>query len=370
MTNSSVVKKGLRAWMALLVAAALAVGFVPSSAYAASESGASADASSTTISKANTSDKDMVIVLDAGHGGSESGATTSALREATLNLKLAKYCKKELEKYQGVKVVMTRSADKFVGLESRVKIAVKAGATVFVSLHCNSKKPTSTGFEVWVQNDSKYRTYLHKQSKKLGTNILTYLSEVGLKNCGTKESDSVSKVYPNGAKADRLSVLRNSRLSNLTAVLIEHGYLSGAAKDRELLSSDEALRAMAAADAQGIAETYGLSTEKLWAGVVSTSKGKLRWRLDDGTYQKNAWKSYNGAKYYFNKSGYAVKGYKKIAGKKYYFSSTYKMQKGWHKWSNGKYSYFSKTDGHQLFGKQKIGKKTYNFGKSGKVKKK
>lgn len=359
MTNSSVVKKGLRAWMALLVAAALAVGLVPNNAYASSGGG-----------NGKVTDKKMVIVLDAGHGGKDPGAVTSALQESTLNLKLAKYCKKELEKYKGVKVVLTRSTDKFIKLENRVKIAAKAGATVFVSFHCNSKKPTSTGFEVWIQSDSKYRTYLHKQSKKLGTNILTYLSEVGLKNCGTKERDSAYMHYPNGTKADRLSVLRNSRLSNLTAVLIEHGYLSGAKKDRTLLSSDAALRAMAAADAQGIAKTYGLSTERLWAGVVKASNGKLRWRLADGTYKKNAWKSYNGAKYYFGKLGYAVKGYKKIGGKKYYFSSAYKMQKGWHKWSNGKYSYFSKKDGHQLFGKHKIGKKTYNFGTSGKVKKK
>lgn len=52
---------------------------------------------------------DLVVVLDAGHGGYDTGATGNGLQEKQLTYKIAQYCKAELEKYNGVSVYMTRS---------------------------------------------------------------------------------------------------------------------------------------------------------------------------------------------------------------------------------------------------------------------
>ena len=83
-----------------------------------------------------------VIVLDPGHGGHDGGASSSfngkTYLEKELNLKIAQYCKAELETYSNVKVYMTRSNDTYVGLEDRVNYAKSVGATVFVSIHNNS----------------------------------------------------------------------------------------------------------------------------------------------------------------------------------------------------------------------------------------
>ena len=103
---------------------------------------------------------DLVVVLDAGHGGSDSGAVGNRLMEKILTLKIAQYCKAELEQYNGVKVYMTRKNDTFVGLDQRISIASGVKADVFVSLHINSAVSSSaTGAEVFYPN-SNYRPAL------------------------------------------------------------------------------------------------------------------------------------------------------------------------------------------------------------------
>lgn len=205
--------------------------------------------------------KKMVIALDAGHGGSDSGAVNEnkGLYEKTLTLKIAQYCKAELDTYSNVSTYMTRSGDEYVGLSERVKRAVNAGANVFVSFHINSAESLATGFEVWVQNDSSWRYYLHEQSSQLGSNILSKLTALGLANRGNKESDSKSgNKYADGSPADYLTVLEQSRQNNIPAVLIEHGFINGKAADQNLLSSESGLKSMGIADAKAIAENYGL----------------------------------------------------------------------------------------------------------------
>ena len=204
------------------------------------------------------SSKKMVIALDAGHGGSDSGATNGSLIEKDLNLSIARYCRDELKQYYGVTVYMVRDSDEDVDLAERVNRAVNAGADLFVSIHIN-ETPGATGFEVWVQNSSSWNYHLHQESYALGNSILSKLSALGLRNRGNKESDSSSTTYADGSKADYLSVLRNSRYNNLPAVLVEHGFIDGASADQNLLSSEDGLRRMGIADAQGIAEQYGLT---------------------------------------------------------------------------------------------------------------
>ena len=220
------------------------------------------------LSADSRSSKKMVIALDAGHGGSDSGATNGNLIEKNLNLSIARYCRDELKKYNGVTVYMVRDSDEYVDLKERVDRAVNAGADVFVSIHIN-ETPGATGFEVWVQNDSSWRYYLHQESSELGNSILSKLSALGLKNRGNKESDSSTTKYADGSKADYLSVLRNSRYNDLPAVLIEHGFIDGASADQSLLSSESGLKRMGIADAQGIASKYGLTQgTPSWAKIA------------------------------------------------------------------------------------------------------
>jgi len=89
------------------------------------------------------------IVIDAGHGGRDSGARNDrlGLQEKVLTLDVARRLKKLLERV-GYQVVMTRDSDVFIPLERRSQIANQVQGDLFISLHFNAAASTSAaGFE-------------------------------------------------------------------------------------------------------------------------------------------------------------------------------------------------------------------------------
>ena len=84
------------------------------------------------------SKKTFVVVLDAGHGGHDSGNRGNGYYEKTIALNIALSIRKILEKYQDIKVIYTRKSDKFVKLVDRASIANKADADLFISIHCDA----------------------------------------------------------------------------------------------------------------------------------------------------------------------------------------------------------------------------------------
>jgi N-acetylmuramoyl-L-alanine amidase len=101
-----------------------------------------------------------VIVIDPGHGGKDPGAIgLNNIKEKDINLKVAlKLGKLIQERMKDVKVVYTRSTDKFVDLYKRGKFANEQGGKLFISIHCNStrKKPTdASGIEVYLLRPSR-----------------------------------------------------------------------------------------------------------------------------------------------------------------------------------------------------------------------
>ncbi len=79
-----------------------------------------------------------VIVIDAGHGGHDPGAQGQKGYEKDINLAAAKALKTRLERSGRYRVVLTRDSDVYVPLESRVRIAQRSGADLFLSLHSDS----------------------------------------------------------------------------------------------------------------------------------------------------------------------------------------------------------------------------------------
>ncbi|WP_240374364.1 N-acetylmuramoyl-L-alanine amidase [Bacillus piscicola] len=109
--------------------------------------------------------KGKTIVVDAGHGGHDPGASGHGLVEKTVNLNVALRVGKLLRD-AGVDVVMTRDDDTFVTLRGRVAIAERAKADSFVSIHSNSFLPSAEGAESFYH--SRHRA---KESKELATAI-------------------------------------------------------------------------------------------------------------------------------------------------------------------------------------------------------
>jgi len=87
-------------------------------------------------------DRDLkvnTVVIDAGHGGKDSGTVGAVSREKDIALKIALELGKLIkENLKDVKIIYTRNSDNFIELEERAQVANKNGADLFISIHCNS----------------------------------------------------------------------------------------------------------------------------------------------------------------------------------------------------------------------------------------
>lgn len=99
-----------------------------------------------------SNDKDkFIVVLDAGHGGKDPGRPTKhGYKEKDIALKMVMAVGEALEKLPNVKVIYTRKTDVFLELHERAKIANKADADLFVSIHCNAHNSQAYGSETYV----------------------------------------------------------------------------------------------------------------------------------------------------------------------------------------------------------------------------
>ena len=103
-------------------------------------------------------EKIQTIVIDAGHGGKDTGALGKVSKEKDLNLAVAlKFGNYIKENLPDVKVIYTRNKDKFVELSQRAAIANRNNADVFISIHCNSTEVanSASGAETFVMGESK-----------------------------------------------------------------------------------------------------------------------------------------------------------------------------------------------------------------------
>jgi len=88
--------------------------------------------------QAAQADKPVVVVLDAGHGGRDTGIVTARGQEKSMTLELAHAVRKILQKDSRLRVVLTREKDQALSLDERAGIANAAGATLVVSIHASA----------------------------------------------------------------------------------------------------------------------------------------------------------------------------------------------------------------------------------------
>lgn len=94
---------------------------------------------------------EFVVVLDAGHGGKDPGKVGyKKIKEKEIALNIVLHVGKLLEKEKNIKVIYTRKTDVLVDLWERSRIANKADADLFVSIHCNAHNSQAYGSETWV----------------------------------------------------------------------------------------------------------------------------------------------------------------------------------------------------------------------------
>jgi len=152
--------------------------------------------------------EEQVLIIDAGHGGKDnSSVALDGQKEKDLNLRAVMFLKEEALK-RGIKVVLTRSDDRFLSLRDRLP---QQQGTAFISIHHNSKPITANkafdGIEVYV---SKLNRNI-KGAERLGTGILSKLNRLD----GMAVRDSLGNA--------NLLLLRDSKMPS---VLIEMGNIA------------------------------------------------------------------------------------------------------------------------------------------------
>ena len=196
-----------------------------------------------------------IVVIDAGHGGRDPGATSVSgeIREKQLTLVLAQALRDELVKRGRVRVAMTRDDDRYLTLDDRAAVARRLSAAMFVSIHIDSApNPLARGASVYslsdVASDEEAAHLAATQNDGSGDDAnqdsaRALLSDLAMRDQMDESAAFASRLVGNSAgrferrpDPHRFAAFHVLRRAGTAAVLFEAGYISNA--DYELLLRD------------------------------------------------------------------------------------------------------------------------------------
>jgi N-acetylmuramoyl-L-alanine amidase len=299
------------------------------------------------FAQSSTSDDKFLVVLDAGHGGEDSGNTGNGYYEKNIALNIMKKVGKLLEKDPDLRVMYTRKKDVFVTLMGRADVANKNNANLFVSIHCNAHSSQAYGTETFVLGLSRNKDNMDIAKKE---NSVIYLEEdykvtyngFDPKNPSSSISlglmqeeyldqsimlaDLVQKEFTNdlhrkdrGVKQNIFLVLRETYMPS---VLVETGFLTNDAEGK-FLNSKAGQNKMAEAIYEGI-EAYKNNLNLKGLEVKGNKGGSKTDIFDNITFKVQiaaGSKPLETAAYNFNNLK-GIERQKEGALYKYYFGST------------------------------------------------
>lgn len=171
------------------------------------------------------------VVIDAGHGGKDMGASHNGRNEKDDNLLLAQKVAECLEE-KGIDYAVTRTLDVYLSLESRCRFANIRSADLFVSLHRNSALSDANGVEIWIGSENS------ADERRLAQSILDGLEKVGI-----SENRGVKSGY--AGEGNDYYVNKNTKM---TSCLVELGFITSE-DDNKLYDENIDAYAQAIADA-------------------------------------------------------------------------------------------------------------------------
>jgi N-acetylmuramoyl-L-alanine amidase len=211
-----------------------------------------------------------IVVIDAGHGGQDPGATSVSgeVHEKDLTLALARELRDLLVQRGRVRVAMTREDDRYVGLDERAAVARRLGASLFVSIHMDSApNPLARGATVYsladVASDDESARLAASENGGAAVSgadgsATAMLSDLALRDEMAASADFATRLVGKSAgrfelrpQPHRFAAFHVLRQTDTPAVLFEGGYISNA-DDEVLLRSPEHRSALALALAQAI----------------------------------------------------------------------------------------------------------------------
>jgi len=200
--------------------------------------------------------RDIVIAIDAGHGGYDPGSSGRRAKEKDIVLSVSKELARRINAEPGMRALMTRDRDVFVDLDDRVEIAQRQDADLFISIHADAFGDTrANGASVFALNldraDRVARETLSRRNQekvKVGdvvlndypgyesvlydlaqTATLSTSNDVG--NRVSKQLSRVAKMHSHKVKEKSLAVLTSVQMPS---ILVETGFISNPGEEKKL----------------------------------------------------------------------------------------------------------------------------------------
>ncbi len=202
---------------------------------------------------------EIIIVIDPGHGGKDSGAVgPGGTKEKDIVLKISKILRNDLSKYKNFKIYLTRYDDRFVSLRERTEFALKKKAALFISIHCNAalnrKSKHARGFETYflslsrtsweraVASRENASILYETERDKTHYNTVDYILSDMAQNQSLIESSKLAE-YIQNSLANSLNLKDRGvhqagfyvlRLNYMPAVLVEAAFISNTNEEKLL----------------------------------------------------------------------------------------------------------------------------------------
>lgn len=214
----------------------------------------------------------MIVCIDPGHGGNDSGAVANGIREKEVNLAVSLMVRDMLQA-QGIEVLITRDTDVFVSFHDRVNLANSKRADAFISIHHNAAANTEArGLEIFYSivggEGKRLSEFIHSRYRAL-------IPELPSRGVKTKRLNDGRDYY---------YVIRETRMPG---VITEGGFLTNS-EDAKLIKQRHFQERQAQAIAQGAI---------LWGGgnimpeVPEWKKDGLRWLEENGFIMTDRWRA-------------------------------------------------------------------------------
>jgi N-acetylmuramoyl-L-alanine amidase len=225
------------------------------------KSGATTKTANSKNKRAGNKKQQIVIAIDAGHGGDDPGAKgANGTHEKQVTLAIAKKLQALINGQAGMTAKMVRKGDYYVGLRERMRIARKAGADLFISVHADacqnpevkgasvytlSRDGASTEAARWLANSENAKEKvggadLEDKDAVLAT-VLLDLSQTATQQASANLADKVLKNFQNIGDLHYNTVQKAGfavlKSPDIPSILVETAYISNQSDELNLMSN-------------------------------------------------------------------------------------------------------------------------------------
>ena len=214
--------------------------------------------------KKSTQKDQRIILVDAGHGGEDSGAIgKNKSQEKSVNLAIAKKLVAIINKNSSLKAILTRSGDYYIPLTKRITIAQKENATMFISIHADSvESSTAKGASIYTLSEKGNNSKLAKQLEQSQNlvdqfggvetvidndqflkNILSGFSrkdrDIQSQNLAKEILSELGKIGPVHKKEPQKANFVVLKSPSMPSVLVETAFISNPTQEKRLTNSKQ-----------------------------------------------------------------------------------------------------------------------------------